>query len=138
MKVLGIAMGAVFAPTRFSSVRISIRDLVADGKSLVSNSGVRGGGQRSDPYVPLQEFRGPWSRSKLFLESLFCRLRKERLLGLGAKRLLPVDKGRGGEQGSRRGSSWRWVQQKCFKTSSLQTLESSWVCLLALKQCTER
>ena len=38
-------MGAVFAPTRFSSVRISIRDLVADGKSLVRNSGVGGGGQ---------------------------------------------------------------------------------------------
>ena len=38
-------MGAVFAPTRFSLVRISIRDLVADGKSLVRNSGVRGGGQ---------------------------------------------------------------------------------------------
>ena len=38
-------MGAVFAPTRFSSVRISIRELVADGKSLVRNSGVGGGGQ---------------------------------------------------------------------------------------------
>ena len=33
-------MGAIFAPTRFSLVRISIRDLVADGKSLVRNSGV--------------------------------------------------------------------------------------------------
>ena len=38
-------MGAVFAPTRFSLVRISIRDLVADGKSLVRNSGVGGGGE---------------------------------------------------------------------------------------------
>ena len=38
-------MGAVFASTRFSLVRISIRDLVADGKSLVRNSGVGGGGQ---------------------------------------------------------------------------------------------
>ena len=32
-------------PTRFSLVRISIRDLVADRKSLVRNSGVGGGGQ---------------------------------------------------------------------------------------------
>ena len=40
-------MGAVFASTRFSLVRISIRDLVADGKSLVRNSGVGGGGQNS-------------------------------------------------------------------------------------------
>ena len=38
-------MGAVFALTRFSLVRISIRDLVADGKSLVRNSGVGGGGE---------------------------------------------------------------------------------------------
>ena len=38
-------MGAIFALTRFSFVRISIRDLVADGKSLVRNSGVGGGGQ---------------------------------------------------------------------------------------------
>ena len=37
-------MGAIFAPTRFSLVRISIRDLVADGRSLVRNSGVGGGG----------------------------------------------------------------------------------------------
>ena len=38
-------MGAVFAPTRFSLVRISIRDLVADGISLVRSSGVGGGGE---------------------------------------------------------------------------------------------
>ena len=38
-------MGAVFAPTRFSLVRISVRDLVADGKSLLRNSGVGGGGE---------------------------------------------------------------------------------------------
>ena len=38
-------MGTIFAPTRFSLVRISIRDLVADRKSLVRNSGVGGGGQ---------------------------------------------------------------------------------------------
>ena len=38
-------MGAVFAPTRCSLVRISIRDLVADGKYLVRNSGVGGGGE---------------------------------------------------------------------------------------------
>ena len=44
VKVLEIAAGAVFAPTRFSLVRISVRDLVADGKSLVRNSGVGGGG----------------------------------------------------------------------------------------------
>ena len=36
-------MGTVFAPSRFSSVRISIRDLVAKGKSSVRNSGVQGG-----------------------------------------------------------------------------------------------
>ena len=40
-------MGAVFAPTRFSLVRISIRDLVADGKYLVRNSEVGGGGVKS-------------------------------------------------------------------------------------------
>ena len=38
-------MGAAFGPTRFSLVRISIRDLVADGKSLLRNSGVGGGGE---------------------------------------------------------------------------------------------
>ena len=38
-------MGAVFAPTRFSLVRISVRDLVADRKSLLRNSGVGGGGE---------------------------------------------------------------------------------------------
>ena len=45
MEVLETAVGAVFASTRFSLVRVSIRDLVADGKSLVRNSGVGGGGQ---------------------------------------------------------------------------------------------
>ena len=44
MRALETAVGAMFAPTRFSLVRISIRDLVADGKSLVRNSGVGGGG----------------------------------------------------------------------------------------------
>ena len=44
MKVLETAVGAIFAPTRFSLVRISIRDLVADGKSLVRNARVGGGG----------------------------------------------------------------------------------------------
>ena len=45
-------MGVVFAPARFSLVRTSIRDLVADGKSLVRNSGVGGGGGGSkfDPH----------------------------------------------------------------------------------------
>ena len=45
MLVLEIAVGATFASTRFSLVRISIRDLDADGKSLVRNSGVGDGGQ---------------------------------------------------------------------------------------------
>ena len=45
MKALETAVGAVFAPTRFSLVRMSIRDLVADRKSLVRNSGVGGGGE---------------------------------------------------------------------------------------------
>ena len=45
VKVLETAVGAIFAPTRFSLVRICIRHLVADGKSLVRNSGVGGGGQ---------------------------------------------------------------------------------------------
>ena len=45
VKVLETAVGAVFASTRFSLVRISIRDQVADGKSLVRSSGVGGGGQ---------------------------------------------------------------------------------------------
>ena len=45
MKVLETALGAVFAPTRFSLVRISVRDLVAGGKSLLRKSGVGGGGQ---------------------------------------------------------------------------------------------
>ena len=42
-EVLEIAVGAVFALTRFLVI-ISIRDLVAD-KSLVTNSGIGGGGQ---------------------------------------------------------------------------------------------
>ena len=40
VKVLEIAVGAVFALTGFRLGRISIRDLVADGKSLVRNSGL--------------------------------------------------------------------------------------------------
>ena len=44
-KSLETAAGAVFVPTRFSLVRTSIRDQVADGNSLVRNSGVGGGGQ---------------------------------------------------------------------------------------------
>ena len=38
-------MGAIFVPTRFSLVRISVRDLAANGKSLLRNSGVGGGGE---------------------------------------------------------------------------------------------
>ena len=45
VKALETAVGAVFVSTRFSLVRISIRELVADGKALVRNSGVGGGGQ---------------------------------------------------------------------------------------------
>ena len=45
MKVLETAVGAVSASTRFSLARISSWDLVADGMSLVRNSGVGGGGQ---------------------------------------------------------------------------------------------
>ena len=45
VKGLEIAVEQFFAPTRFSLVRISIRDLVADEKSLVRNSGVGGGGE---------------------------------------------------------------------------------------------
>ena len=45
LKVLETAVGAIFAPTRFSLVRISVRDLVEDGKSLLRNSGVGGGGE---------------------------------------------------------------------------------------------
>ena len=43
--MLETALGAISAPTRFSLVRISVRDLVADGKSLVRNSGVACGVQ---------------------------------------------------------------------------------------------
>ena len=50
-------MGAVFAPTRFSLVRISIRDLVADGKSLVRNSGVGGGGENLI-HIEIAQLRG--------------------------------------------------------------------------------
>ena len=46
-------MGAVFALTRFSLVRISIRNLVADGKSLVRSSGVGGGDEKFDPHFPV-------------------------------------------------------------------------------------
>ena len=45
VQVLETAVGAVFALTRFSLVRISIRDLVGGGKTLVRNSGVGGGGE---------------------------------------------------------------------------------------------
>ena len=43
--MLETAVRAISAPTWFSLVRISVRDLVADGKSLVRNSGVGGGGE---------------------------------------------------------------------------------------------
>ena len=43
MKVLAIEVGAVSAPTRFSLVRISSRDLVADGnpKGFLEDRGLR-------------------------------------------------------------------------------------------------
>ena len=48
-KVLKTTVGADFASTRFSLVRISIRDLVADRKSLERNAEfMRGGGGASD------------------------------------------------------------------------------------------
>ena len=43
--MLEIAVGAAFAPTRFFSVRTSIRDLAPDGESSARNSGIGGGGQ---------------------------------------------------------------------------------------------
>ena len=45
VKALETTVGAVLAPTRFSLVRGSIRHLAADGKSLVRNPGVGGGGK---------------------------------------------------------------------------------------------
>ena len=57
-------MGAVFAPTRFSLVRISIRDLAADGKSSVRNSGVGGGGENFDPQSKLQKNGFPAENKK--------------------------------------------------------------------------
>ena len=56
-------MGAVFAPTRFSLVRISIRDLIADGKSLVRNSGVGGGGENLILMLPEEE-AGGWAQEQ--------------------------------------------------------------------------
>ena len=65
-------MGAIFAPTRFSLVRISVRDLAADGKSLVRSSGVGGGGQnrilkfRDNLSQILKEFRGSYLKFEEF------------------------------------------------------------------------
>ena len=51
-------------PTRFFLVRISIRDLVADRKSLVRNSGVGGGGQnlilKESSIMCENAFQHPW------------------------------------------------------------------------------
>ena len=63
VKVLETAVGAIFAPTRFSLVRISIRDLVADGKSLVRSSGVGGGGQNRILKKALQKPRNEMSKN---------------------------------------------------------------------------
>ena len=49
VKVLEIAVGAVLALTMFSLLRISFPNLVADGQSLVRNSGVGEWGSKSDP-----------------------------------------------------------------------------------------
>ena len=62
-------MGRVFAPTRFSLVRISIRDLVADRKSLVRNSGVGGGGSNFDPHAGRSAGKGAVF---LFLRNAIC------------------------------------------------------------------
>ena len=56
VKVLEIAVGAVFVLTRFSFVRISIRHLVAVEKSLVRNSGA--GGSNFDPQIALYSSAG--------------------------------------------------------------------------------
>ena len=45
VKVLEIAVGALFAPTRFSLVRVSIRDLVADRNPNCRNQNYSGSGQ---------------------------------------------------------------------------------------------
>ena len=64
-------MGAVFAPTRFSLVRISIRDLVAAGKSLLWNSGVGGGGGNlilRKKHININKFAGlsrDWAGAKI-------------------------------------------------------------------------
>ena len=82
VKVLEITVGAVFAPTRFSFVRISIRDLVADGKSLVRNSGVGGGGGnlilKISPILGtvvskrnFQKLPGSWTHPFFFVGNLF-------------------------------------------------------------------
>ena len=44
-----LQVGAIFAPTRFSLVRISIRHLVADRKSLIRELWGWGWGSKSDP-----------------------------------------------------------------------------------------
>ena len=54
MKVLETAVGAVCAPTRFSLVRISVRNLARDGKSLLRSSGVGGGGEDLNLENPMQ------------------------------------------------------------------------------------
>ena len=58
VEVLEIAEGAVLALTRFSLVRISIRDLVADGNFLSKEFLGWGWGSNFDPHIsqePLQE-----------------------------------------------------------------------------------
>ena len=77
VKVQEIAVGADFAPTTFSLARVAIRDLVADGKSLVRNSGVGVGGQNLilTNCLPPKSFRGKlftYNWSFLLTVKLLC------------------------------------------------------------------
>ena len=65
-------MGAVFDPTRFSLVRISIRDLVADGKSLLRNSGVGGGGANLILMIGALLSHPPQTPERAYLDHLFA------------------------------------------------------------------
>ena len=80
MKVLETAVGAVFASTRFFLVRISIRGLVADRKSLLRKSGVGGGGQililKCTTPSDLAQL-GPWAllnRRRTNVQQLTCNI----------------------------------------------------------------
>ena len=70
-------MGEVFAPIRFSFVRTSIRDLVAEReRSLVRNSGV--GGRDQNRFLRKPLFFGGWG--EFFDYSLVKKKSKGRIL----------------------------------------------------------